>query len=369
MITLNPIVAQESNGSVITAVEPASSPSKPYGNLDNSINVHSWIPYYNTISKDLSLTLYSTNLFNTTVIVGTYVYNKNEKTHLGIGSIVYQGLFPIFSLSGSYGGRTSTLDIKQNNKTKTEFYKYNERKVTLDMYLPFNFSRSLWTNFLIIGLNGSYSYIEDSESSRALELDSGSLVPFGAFGSLSVVKNRFGYIVPYLGFTTTTAYTRLYEKKSDYNGSMISTVSTIYFPGMFARNSLYVQGAYEKQIVDSAYHFESDFLFPRGYEYSFHENMYKGSANYTFPVLYPNLNLLWIAYIKRIYVNAFGDYGVSYDDHNRSLFRSAGAEIMFEINPVNMPLSVHVGLQYSRTFDADYKSDTGIVFAIDSSNL
>jgi hypothetical protein len=56
--------------------------------------------------------------------------------------------------------------------------------------------------------------------------------------------------------------------------------------GILRQQSLRIVGAYERQ-EPLNYRFENEIWFPRGYDYVYHDNIYKLSADYAFPLVYP----------------------------------------------------------------------------------
>jgi hypothetical protein len=79
-----------------------------------------------------------------------------------------------------------------------------------------------------------------------------------------------------------------------YHGALFSISGGVYLPGPAKHHSLHIQAAYEAQRPDN-YRFGSEFLFPRGYTYTFHERLAKISIDYSLPLAYPDLALGKIA--------------------------------------------------------------------------
>ncbi|HEY1406144.1 MAG TPA: hypothetical protein VF857_06000, partial [Spirochaetota bacterium] len=359
------LIDGEQGKGIISDIDVKEYPTDDYSGFTSLFNVHSWYPFFNPVSKDLSIDLISTNILNSCSTTAGYVYNKNEKTNSGKASLSYAGFYPIFNFSGIYGERTSTYTVKNNkNKDETKFYSWKEKTAKGTVHLPLNFSSGLYLTSVDIGADAAYTDISDLHHLRDFHNNNGRFVPITYWINAYNVTFEYGYIVPLLGQVLSASYSHTPFKKSDYDARFLSVDGTFYFPGVFHRNSLYVEGGYERQ-SGADYHYGSKFLFARGYEASFHETIMKGSGNYTFPLLYPDQNMLWLFYLKQVYINVFGDY-CRVKDHSRTdNFRSAGGELMFEINPFNIPLvPFHVGYRFSYLLDGKKKTNNEFVLMI-----
>jgi hypothetical protein len=93
-----------------------------------------------------------------------------------------------------------------------------------------------------------------------------------------------------------------------------------------------------------------------------HTDIISGSANYTFPLLYPDLNLGFFAYVKRIKLNVFAD-GMWFQDVERTVsstgsvqtrsekMYSAGYECTFDFHLFRIPYMISMGWRSSWTYD------------------
>jgi hypothetical protein len=81
----------------------------------------------------------------------------------------------------------------------------------------------------------------------------------------------------------------------------------IYLPGLIKNQGLRLKCELQNQKVDS-YYFQNHLLLPRGYMQKNFIKMNKYSAEYAFPVLYPDFSAGALLYLKRIRGNLFVDY-------------------------------------------------------------
>ncbi|MBN1533218.1 MAG: PD40 domain-containing protein [Spirochaetes bacterium] len=309
------------------------------------LEVHSWSPGFDPIARDISVMIQSNDLLETTAITAGYIYNWNERTHAGIASVAYAGLYPVIELEGLYGGRAST---RKNSYGGTESYQWREGEAGLKASIPLDFSRRNWIRRLTLSSKISYDFVRGMDYHDADENGNGEFIPMHY---RIVFQNTYGWardINPVWGQRCTVGYMHT-PFKGDYRGRLLYAETTLYFPGIVSHHSLFFQCSFEWQGVTS-YHFPSQVLYPRGYSYEFHEMFLCGRVNYTMPLLYPDLNL-YIYYIKRIYMNCYGDYGASVRGE-RVFARSAGGELVFEGMPLGYDVALSVGLRYAYRFDS-----------------
>jgi hypothetical protein len=87
--------------------------------------------------------------------------------------------------------------------------------------------------------------------------------------------------------------------------------------------------------------------------------MYRLTANYNFPLLYPDWGIGNILYFMRIRANLYYDYTQAMDFYTNGAtykepYRSYGAEVYFDTKWWNqMPISF--GIRYSHLIDPDYE--------------
>jgi hypothetical protein len=366
------VTKQEAGKSIIIDDLPESEKKiENYGLRDSLVRIHSWFPWYDSLNKNFSLSLYSINMLNTMSLQGDYIYNRNEKTHSGGGMISYAGFYPIFDISGIAGQRTVSYTEKVNTVTKTKFDTWNEKTVTADVRLPLYFSRAGW--YRQVQMSGGIKYTDKNGINHITDYDkdnNGLFLPVFYSADFTNVYLDKGYVNPKWGQLVSASFAHT-PIKGEYKGSLLSVRSVFYFPGILRRANFYAEGTFERQNIDvKSYIYESKVLFPRGYTYGFHEKFIKGSVNYTLPLFYPDHNIFWLFYLKRIYLNGFYDYGVGIDRSEKQYFRSSGGELMFEIKPLNIMgyYGVHLGMMYARAFDAESKKKNviGVVFGIAS---
>jgi Tol biopolymer transport system component len=359
VVYAEPLIEQESKKSIIVENIPENERTvQDYSGAEKIFSVHSWYPWYDSTSHTFTLNLYSTNMLTTFGSMLGYEYNYNEKTHAGAGSLSYAGMYPIFDISGIIGHRNISYTEKVDGKKTYKYDSWTEKTVEGAIRLPLNFSRGLWIRGIDFSGGMKYTHkdgIDYIPSSKSLKDNNGTFIPASYSMDFYNLTPEKGYVNPVFGQILSVKYSHTPLNTGDYKGSMLSGRAVLYLPGLLKRSNLFFEGTYEKQKVDvKKYIYASEFLFPRGYESVFHETFYKGSANYTLPLFYPDHNILWLFYLKRIYINGFYDHGIGFYNNEKYRYRSAGGELYFEIKPFNImgDYGLHIGYQRAYLFDA-----------------
>lgn len=337
-----PLIAQEAGPDILDSVPRQVYPVRGYNKFSHLLNIHSWYLFTNPDDENTVVSLISMNRLGTFQSSMGYLYNSNEKTSAGFLNFSYGGLYPLIDLRGSYGERASTY---QDQFDKKNFYHWRESTFDLGFRLPLNLSRGVYQTTLSWGAKASYTHVSDLTYIKDHDKNNGVFTPltyrFSFFRGYQWVSD----LNPVWGQTAEIVF-RHTPFKGDYHGRLFSAQTSLFFPGLFKRNSLHLEAAYEEQ-DPGGYWFDSEILFPRGYSYQFHERIAKSGINYAFPLWYPDLNILSILYFKRFKANQFYDYGVVWDGDNDKFYRSFGTELTTDMNIFHLPINCDLGVRYS----------------------
>jgi hypothetical protein len=144
-------------------------------------------------------------------------------------------------------------------------------------------------------------------------------------------------------------------------------------PGIFKNHGIKIAGKYQEQ-NPSKYVYNSQLDFPRGMEKQFTEKLFLSNIDYVLPIMYPDLSLGAIAYLKRIKADLFFDYGLNQfryiDDITGNInmakdnMYSAGFELTADYHLFRIQFPLTSGLRYSFLPETnDYKIEA--IFSID----
>lgn len=128
----------------------------------------------------------------------------------------------------------------------------------------------------------------------------------------------------------------------DSLGSLFAAETRLFFPGFFRHHSWHFYGGYQNRFDNNVY-FSSLVNYPRGYSGEFSDVLKSLAVNYKFPLLYPDLSLSSIAYIKRIKANLFFDYASSEYEGFVSDYKSTGIELFADLHLFRFLMPVELG--------------------------
>ncbi len=353
-----PLIGQEAGKNIFKTDIPAKDYPVSQKKYRSGLKFHSWGIY--PIYPLLDVSVIANNYLNTITLTGGYIYNTNEQTHGGYLGFSYAKFFPIFSVVSAYNQKNRTYNFTDGT---SEFVEWNEINVNSGLSLPFNFSRGIYTTKLSIGAGAQYTYIDNKPYRSIDETFGGNFTPLYTSLSFSNLR-RFAWrdFNPQWGQTFALNYKKIMDYDEDYEGYLFSARSSFYFPGIFANNSLKLGAYYEQQIefnsndYQKTYYFSSMINFPRGYDSEVLDKFYKLSADYKFPVWYPDISLGPLAYVSRIRAGVFYDYAQGSLENNTREYQSVGGSVLFEFNLLRIRYPFEVGAQYAyRITDGQYR--------------
>ena len=348
-------LAAEEQGENALTLEPGAGRNFPVSDYSPSahlFNVHSWglIPSL----TEAGLMVMSNDILNKAALSGGLSWNYEEDT-LGLGfSASYRAYFPVIELEADYGGRRTTLEDQAG---QTYSHSWREASVRAGLILPLDLSRGIWNSSLTLAADVSMTRAWDSDDEK---------YPAGWSGTLFPLSYRLNFIRthqasprdlrPPFGHSLTLAYHHAPLQIGEYGGALFAVSAGVYFPGAVRHHSLRLSAAYEEQ-DPSPYRFESEFRFPRGYDFVFHRKLAKVSVDYALPLAYPDAALGRLAYLKRLSLNVFFDYGRGVDPGRQQDYRSAGMDLLADVNLFRLPVTINLGLRLVYRF-----TDRGLRF-------
>jgi len=346
---------------------------QPYRKWKNLLHFHSWAPFYmdynvnNPAISDVApgVTLFSQNLLSTAL--ATLGYSYSDDAHHLHTNITYKGWYPVFNLSGVYGGKPGIVKPPSVSWTPELVNDYTRWDATVS--LPLNLSRGR----NITGINPSVSYefdrtyyhnYQENYYTRGLQTID--------YGLWFYTYQRMAYrdLVPRWGLTFD-----LNHRSSPFSesilGNMFSMEARGYVPGLVEDHGISLALGYQNQEPDK-YLYTSYLDFPRGFEPRTSEELVTFESEYLFPLAYPDWNIPSLIYVKRLKAAGFFDYAWNRRrmmQNNRIVWDreqlySVGAEITsdFHLARVMFPLSAGVRYSYMPQF-SDHRFE--FIFNVD----
>ncbi|HLO59290.1 MAG TPA: hypothetical protein VK179_11145 [Bacteroidales bacterium] len=315
------------------------------------INVHSWLPFYVNLdeirnnSADINMfpgfMLFNQNLLSTFTSTISYHYYKGYSYFRP--EIEFRGWYPVIRASAIFGGPQQTFGVNTGELPRNAPL---SNRYTLEAYLPLYFNTGSYNCYIqpSVELEHSSTYYSfKNDLKRGLNLLHFSV----SSGILKRMPAR--QIYPALGQTFSFVYS---QGVGDYRlyGNMLGAEGTTYLPGLFRNHSVILRYGIEKQNPETYFIPLVRIAYPRGYPEYVSRLFTSLKANYSFPLVYPDLALGPLIYIKRIRANLF--YDISYGKDIRSIskgytgnFNSYGTDLLLDFHALRILFPVSAGIR------------------------
>lgn len=400
------LVEQEGRPYLFDSIPQQTYSVKKYSKLKGIVNPYTWGLNISNDYTQVSAGISSRDLLSTTTLQAGYVYDINEKTDFWKAGISYQGWYPTLSLTGTSGDR------KETHRTSSHRAKFTwkEKTITGGVSIPLLLTRSKYIQQLSIGndvgvtMTSSFHNVIRNADNDIVYQGPDRTIP--VFDSLTYIyKDQVNGALVYnrawlsYGRVLKTSYRDFLYRwgqtldiefyntpyQNDYEGRLLALRSVLYFPGLFKHHYLYARLGYQKSLQDirtNMYTFRNRIPKPRGYSYPTDEEFINLSANYAFPLWYPDIAIGPLLNIQRVKLNLFYDYGKANGRNfyykfpeNRSyyvttdeVYNSFGVETTFDFNVMRFLPKFEVGFRTTYITKNAY-SNGGTVFEILIGNI
>lgn len=321
---------------------------------------HSWMPFYADLDEVKAdpftairpgFTIFSQNQLSTLITSTGYEYSNGlHKIH---SQVTWQGWYPVIETRLDWGN--DPLISKPNN--------YIDDPSVIKPGLSFDGAISLPLRFrsgkfnllirpsLLVSYENNYIYSRESSSYHY-----GQTQIAGRFYFSNSYLMAVRDIYPRLAQAVDLIYWYPFDK--EFYGPDLTIRTAFYFPGILKNNSLRIRFENDFQNIGSIYDLHyNNVNFPRGFKNIVSEDLTSFSADYVAPLIYPDINLGSIIYLKRIRAGLFIDYAQgtnnyylangaveSMDKISRS-FTSYGAELISDFHVLRLPYMISAGVQ------------------------
>jgi hypothetical protein len=308
--------------------------------------VHSWRPYYE--DPDFTYSIYSDNILNTFSSELFYHYNNDDKTN-GVGiNLLYGAWYPYINGGMEY---TFSQPVTINNIPTT----IDELQTRIGLSLPLDFTRGRTYKNLLIGTNYVFDqqYLKDSFKFAYGNINYSYLHHYLSWSQ--VVQQAVQHIYPRLGYAFSLNHRYAI---TEYDSYQFIGSGSIFLPGFFSTHSIVLGGSFQQRDTTNII-FSNRFAGARGYNEYYLSRMWRLSANYHFPIVYPDWGFGNILYFSRIRGNGFYDFSKMYSKDKTATrdLRSVGGEIYFDTKWWNQyPLSF--GFRWSYLLDNELAGPT-----------
>lgn len=326
-------------------------------------NFHSWLPaYFDYLDPELSLTpeelpirlgasLISQNRLSTAVSQLAYEYK--DGFHYFHSGIKFKGRYPVVNLYFDYGGEPDVLLWADGDSVLPLPH---DIAFTAQTYVPIRLNTGKYLTLIQPGVD--YYFKRDVQYIEERNLyDVGAHYLYYRLYGTSYLRKGKKDILPRLGASLRGGY--YHAPGNRIIGAVAYGKLTTYLPGALKHQTLRLSANYQQQfpVEMTRPAFINLMSMPRGLQWTvFGEKLLSFSADYVSPILYPDLAIGPVLYLKRIRGVLWTDYLMGsnviihdpdpqYEDRN---YWTCGADLVADMNifRISFPLSAGCRVSY-----------------------
>ncbi|MCX6334798.1 MAG: hypothetical protein NT092_10940 [Bacteroidia bacterium] len=347
---------------------------EPYRKWQHLFGVHSWMPFYADIDEIRSdptsvrpgVALMTQNQLSTLTASAGYEFSE-DRMHMFHSRISWKGWYPVFESRFDYGSEPQIYNARSNGTGAPppseihQGYKFNNT-----VALPLTISSGRFSQFFYLAGIHNYqnNYMYHNESSAyALGLTQLS----GRLYFNNYQKMALRDLYPQWGQSIDVIYS-WHPFENNYLGSLFTVKSAFYFPGILRDNSIRLRLEAEKQHNPYEFYRQGNRIsFSRSYQDITSIEAEFLSIDYMMPLIYPDVNVFSLFYLKRIrgglfydYTRGTGNYITTYENGNYKMafhdysetFKSFGVELLSDFYILRIPYMISGGVETTfRSFD------------------
>ncbi|MBP5365722.1 MAG: DUF5050 domain-containing protein [Bacteroidales bacterium] len=368
----------------------------------NVVNFHSWGPIIITKKHDVrsGVAVASQDLRGTTIISAGFHFDDDYSDEALFASVTYNALFPKISLDASWGYEKYDFDgmfatTKSTVLTRLTCHDRKDiYKLSATISQPLTFNSGAWLRQIEPSVSGSLNKetgieytAQDFRQNQQGKIIGRSVVsklrtPDIAYrevnGSLYMHLLR-RMAVRDIGYRCGVYAQLFYVKSFDDKdlGSCHGFMSGIYMPGFARHHQIAVAFHAQRKNIGESYReitgktlkdsYNDVIPIARGYSHTPNTDLRTIRFNYNMPLLYPDLSIGGLTYIKRISANTFFDITDGRYDHNNTEYtfnyKSVGTELTALTHWLRLYFPITVGCRVSYRFE-DRKVRNNLLLSI-----
>ena len=338
--------------------------SKPYKKVEHLFNFHSWAPAYvnyMTGENGTGVSFMSQNELSTVTTVVGYKFDITENTGKVTANVSWAAWYPIIDLNTSYGARAAYFG---GGDTAVR-YNFNETIISGGFTLPLLFTGGRYYKGLRIGAHTSFYDVTDNTSPDKKKYTGNRYSLDYSLNFYRYIKQSGKDLYPRWGQFVTATFR--HTPFGDNNlGSIFSFGARAYFPGIMLHHGIRIDVNHQIKKYGH-YAYSNQIVMPRGYLSVNDSALTCYAFNYKFPVVYPDISLGPVVYIKRVKANLFYDGGFGSTRGTKHKLQSTGVEITADMHVLRFVFPFEIGLRYGyRPIEKQYFTD--FLFSVNLSN-
>ena len=329
----------------------------PYKKGMHLLNFHSWMPFYFDLDNfeftnptiTPGFTLFSQDILSTAITTIGYEYKNNR--HYLHSKFTYTGWYPVIELSADHGG----IPVIYRDSAEIPLPENYSNRIDLrsKIYLPLNLTHNRFGKFFKPSFETVYtnSFLYNGDSQV---YEKGRFLLNYRLHYATLLKLSHRDFQPRWGQVFNINFLHTPFDQVNY-GNDFSFRTVFYFPGVLRHDGIKLKIGTEKQ-NPKKFIFYNTVDFPRGYKQIISEELTALSGEYSVPLLYPDLKLFALTYLKRFRGNVFVDYATGKRNHdliNRTLnkysqeYLSIGGGLLADVHFFRIPFPVSMGFEYA----------------------
>ena len=345
--TLDPFATEMPDTSIL-------SKSKKYHQFSDPFRFLGWMP--DAADGIYSATAYTANNLGTLNTGVSETYDSEFKTWRTGVAVQYSGFYPVINLSASIGeSGSNVLEPMDFFGLKYRIYKmtWKENMYSASVSLPLNLSRLWYTQSLSFGAGVSWYDIKDKPASSTAyeEIPNDGFAVWSSSVAYSWARQTaYRDFKNPLSFSISASVRNAFA--SDTDASMVAAAASITVPGFFRQNYFTVSGNAVSQCQRSSdynlYLFDHSAFDLRGYESMRMQDFTRVSAEYSFPLGYPDFGIPSLIWIKRFRGGVFGDVARGTLFRKNYDFASAGFKVLADFCVLRLNYNISVGITIAK---------------------
>lgn len=336
-------LAKLEGGNILDSIPNRSYNVEAYHPGLHLLNIHTW--GLSLENGYLGAHIASTDVLNTLMVQAAFLHNFSDKSNMLMATVLYGGLYPYLGAS---------IQRSNNRELYAGFsgIRWDETVTAGIIQLPFNLSGRLSIrNFTLTGSMENYRVTYNGSSSS---INFNTL--FGEVSFINLQQQARKNLNPRWGQAFSANYRRVVNGNGLFVGKESLTFrGSLFMPGISQNHSLSFSGVSHEETMTNLYQFNDTTAISRGYSQNDFERMLRLSAQYSFPISYPDKGINGLFFLKRLRANLFYDYTkVSYSIMRIDSFElnSCGVELVADMTLFNWA-QIPYGFRYSYLLNKD----------------
>ena len=286
-----------------TLAPPPAQAAKPYRGLLRGFSLYTLQPLVN--QTESSLTVYGGNILADVQAELTAGYNLNERKGFGDAELTVARTWPWLSLDVGFAERAHNRLVTPGDTVarllRTE---YEQLRFGGSVSAPVRQQTGAYalTATPRLGVR-RYRFSTDGPEQR-LPGRTGFTALEGDVALQWTLRQAPKHILPRGGVTLSAQYRTAF---ADDESGQFAVNAGVLLPGIARSHTLYLQARARVEAVTNAYQFPDFFRYARGHNKPLHDRAVGFSADYHLPLLYPDVGVTGLVYVRRVRAALWAD--------------------------------------------------------------